>query len=186
MFKKVWASYANALVKRPLITKMATTTVIYGAGDATSQALTPYLNKTEYKYDIRRNLGQAAFGFFCLGPFYHQYFRVLDILVKSTGAKGATLKLLIDQTIGATIIISGFTIWGTMFKGGSFNDAITQLKTSFVSIFKLNAMVWPAASIINFGLVPLEYRTLFVNCVAFFWSIILSYVFAEEVKKESK
>lgn len=181
MFRKVWSAYGNSLAKRPLLTKMATTGVIYGAGDLTSQFLTPYLNnQKEWRFDTRRFLGQTAFGFLLLGPFFHQYFRVLDLVVKSTGWTGAFYKLLLDQTFGATIIITGFTSWSVLFKGGSFNDVVTTLGSSFIDFYKLNLMVWPAAGVINFGLIPTHYRTLFANIVSFFWSGLLSYVFAQK------
>jgi hypothetical protein len=157
---------------------MATTAVIYGAGDTCSQVLTPIFKNEKSSFSLVRNIGQASFGLFLLGPFYHHYFKTLDMVVKVPGWRGTALKLIIDQTIGATLIISGFATWNTMFRGGSFQDVQNELKNNFFNIMKMNWMVWPAAGVISFGVVPTEYRTLFVNVVAFFWSAYLSYIFA--------
>jgi protein Mpv17 len=46
----------------------------------------------------------------------------------------------------------------------------TKLKPTLLA----NYMVWPAAHLINFSLVPLDLRILYVNVIAIFWTVYLS------------
>lgn len=96
-------AYGDALIKRPLLTKSVTTCIIYGAGDSFAQLLT----KGEKPFDYLRMIRQGAFGLCLLGPFYHKYFGIVDFIVPIKGTTGVFAKLLFDQTIGASLIITG-------------------------------------------------------------------------------
>lgn len=39
-----------------------------------------------------------------------------------------------------------------------------------------NWKIWPAATMINFMYVPMQYRVLFANFIGLFWNIYLSYI----------
>ena len=41
-----------------------------------------------------------------------------------------------------------------------------------VSVGEVAVQVWPLAALINYKFVPLQFRVLFINFVAMFWSVI--------------
>lgn len=45
-------------------------------------------------------------------------------------------------------------------------DPVERLRTSFAPSYKANLMIWPFVQGVNFSVVPLDYRVLFVNFVA--------------------
>lgn len=49
-----------------------------------------------------------------------------------------------------------------------------KLKNNLPSIVSNQYKIWPVVQLINFYLLPLKYRLLFVNIVAFLWNIYLA------------
>jgi len=62
-----------------------------------------------------------------------------------------------------------------VLNGQSANNIQTDIKNDYVDIMIRNYQLWPAAQLINFGLVPLQHRVLFAQCIAMFWNTYLSY-----------
>lgn len=46
------------------------------------------------------------------------------------------------------------------------SDPAERLRTAFVPSYKANLLIWPMVQGINFSIVPLDYRVLFVNVAA--------------------
>ena len=53
-------------------------------------------------------------------------------------------------------------------------EAWANFKVQYVPSFMASLAVWPPAQFINFTYVPHQYRVLWVNTIAFFWTIYLS------------
>ncbi|EGZ20817.1 hypothetical protein PHYSODRAFT_388185, partial [Phytophthora sojae] len=53
----------------------------------------------------------------------------------------------------------------------AFDDSIEKQPMTLMA----NYMLWPAANSITYGVMPLEYRLLFANCVHLGWASFLSY-----------
>lgn len=180
MYRRLRDAYRTNLKTRPILTKCIVTGGLYCAGDIFAQKVVPLFTKQESKpFDYARLIRFSAFGLCLLGPYLHLYFNFLERLIKSPGTKGIVLKVLFDQTVGAGVFCVGFTTYNTLSQGGSFLDVQNELKTTFWRILQANWKVWPLVNAITFGFIPLEHRVLFVNCVAFFWSILLSSIVAK-------
>ncbi|XP_048236703.1 protein sym-1-like [Haliotis rufescens] len=62
------------------------------------------------------------------------------------------------------------------FRGDSFHDIKQKVKQDYLTILMTNYKVWPAAQLINFYLIPLQHRVLFVNFVALGWNTYMAWM----------
>lgn len=58
-----------------------------------------------------------------------------------------------------------------------------KLKKSYAEALKTNYMIWPFVQLVNFKLVPLEHRLLFVNTISIGWNCYLSYLNSDSERK---
>ena len=68
-------------------------------------------------------------------------------------------------------------------QGSNLQQIKQKLVNNLPSIVSNQYKLWPLAQLINFYFIPLNYRLLYVNIVAFFWNIYLAY--AIQVKKDA-
>ena len=63
------------------------------------------------------------------------------------------------------------------------------LRSDWLKTVKVSWRIWPAAQIINFKYVPLEYQAIFGNLVALFYNVFLTMISSSKTgdrKKEEK
>lgn len=105
--KTLFEAYDSALRRYPAATKMLTSAVVAGIGDAVVQSMA----KPRLPFEIRRCITFMLVGFFYIAPSSHVWFNFLETLQTPVelGKWGKTLYMLaLDQTFGATIICSLF------------------------------------------------------------------------------
>lgn len=78
-----------------------------------------------------------------------------------------------DQLIFAPTFIGIFLSSMAVMEGTSPKD---KLERNYVSAMKSNYTVWPFVQLVNFKLVPLQHRLLFVNFVSIGWNSYLSWL----------
>ena len=84
-----------------------------------------------------------------------------------------------DQLLFAPIILVGFFIYDGLVNDCSMKglDAgIKNYKDKIWDTLKINWMIWPATTTINFWFMPVKYQVLFANFIGLFWNTILSYM----------
>jgi hypothetical protein len=90
-FSQVFAAYTRALERHPLLTKVATSTVLFGAGDFMSQKL-----EGKQSIDAARLARMAAWGAI-FTPFAHVWYNALDKMIPGSGATVVASKVVSDQ-----------------------------------------------------------------------------------------
>ena len=106
------------------------------------------------------------------------------IVPKLVGANASQLKfaftgMLIDQLMFAPIFLSGFFMFQSFiqtFDSEGIKKGFQTWKDKIKVTMLTNWKIWPAATMINFMYVPIQYRVLFANFIGLFWNIILSYI----------
>lgn len=89
--------------------------------------------------------------------------------------KNTMIKWFIDCiTLGALLNTGVFIILMGIMKGRSMHQIGTALRTSTFSIIYASYTIWPLASIVNFSLIRVEKRIVFLSLVGLVWGIFLS------------
>lgn len=164
--------YQAKLVKRPLLTQVVTTAVLFGAGDVIAQQAVD--KKGLEKHDLARTGRMVLYGGAVFGPAATTWYKFLAKNVNLKSANATTLaRVALDQGVFAPVFIGVFLSSMATMEGNSVQEKLDKnYKTALTS----NYMLWPFAQAINFKVVPLEHRVLFVNVISIGWNCYLSYL----------
>jgi len=165
--------YQGLLTRRPIVTKSVTAAIIMGSGDAVQQ-LVIERGSPNWTYHPQRTIRQGLFGLVFLGPLLHGWFGILDRLVASTATLGPVKKMLLDQAFCGPLINASFFIGMGLMEGKSTGEIKDKLSRDYLDTMLMNYKVWPAIQLVNFYLIPIQFRVLFANVGQFGWSIYLS------------
>lgn len=98
------------------------------------------------------------------GPAATTWYGFLERQVVLKSAKTtAFARVAADQCFFTPIHLSCFATSMAIMEGA---DPIEKWRNAFLPIYKANLTIWPFVQAINFTVVPLEYRVLFVNVVS--------------------
>ncbi|KIX00264.1 uncharacterized protein Z518_10403 [Rhinocladiella mackenziei CBS 650.93] len=164
--------YQAKLAKRPLLTQVVTTAVLFGAGDTLAQQAVE--RKGLRNHDVARTGRMVLYGGCVFGPAATKWYSFLqkNINLQSHNATIAA-RVLADQTVFVSAHLFLFLSSMSIMEG---SDPQEKLENSYMSGLKANWVLWPAVQAVNFKLVPLEHRVLVVNVVSLGWNCFLSYL----------
>ena len=112
----------------------------------------------------------SGVGLLFSGPWMHlMYSKVLPRLVPSTSSFLAFKKLAIDQTAGATFMVSGALLTANVLRGKDLAASVKDTQAKFMATLILNWKIWNVASAINFQYVPMRYQPLYCSVVGVFY-----------------
>jgi hypothetical protein len=185
--------YLHQLRVRPWTTKCISSCLIASAGDFTQQTIekrTAYKNRHSHSdaaaapfifplssYDGARFLRMSFFGFAVVGPVFHLWFNALDRLIypgRSAFFPHVTARLAADQIIMAPLFSASFFVIQGALEGRSSSDITSRVLSLTWPTLLMNYKIWPLTQFINFYLIPLQLRVLFLNAIGFGWNIFLS------------
>lgn len=183
-----WSAYSYALATKPMATQALTAAVGFSLGDASAQILggphKPRLRRgrqrvhdgNRYHHNWRRTARTAAFGGLIAGPMGHMWFTFLERVVLPSAPRSLPavgVKMALDQLLMAPFGCAVyFTCMDIMM--GHPNHVSTTLRTKFRKTLMASYKMWPAANVVNFALVPPQYRVLYTNLLSVVWTCILS------------
>ncbi|THY20659.1 hypothetical protein D6D01_06661, partial [Aureobasidium pullulans] len=91
------------------------------------------------------------------------------------------IKWFVDcMTLGALLNTAAFLILMGIMKGRSSGEIGSALRTDTIPIIYASYKIWPLASIINFALIPVEKRIVFLSAVGLVWGVFLSLTAAKQ------
>ncbi|PIK51393.1 hypothetical protein BSL78_11715 [Apostichopus japonicus] len=166
-----WRSYQRFLVTHPIKAQGLTAGVLIGIGDILAQQV---VEKKGIKgHDFARTSRQALFGAFFVGPAMISWYKVLDRLYKGSGKLVPMCKVITDQAVFAPVLITcfmSFVAWGN---GRTGSQIKSQLKADFLPTLFTSYMIYPAVQVVNFYVLPVDYRPVLINVVSIFWNTYL-------------
>ncbi|KAE9036266.1 hypothetical protein PR003_g7355 [Phytophthora rubi] len=184
--------YDEWLHRRPLLTKMATSSVLFGLGDRLSQRVEK-IGKTEEELaeleqdnnieeghlvseSTAKTVRMMVWGGLFLSPMMHNWYNLMERVFVGTGKRVVVKKVVADMVfLAPQTPIWFFTITGVM-AGKPFQQALDDSVEKQPMMLVANYMLWPAANTVTYGVMPLQYRLLFANFVNVGWASVLSYM----------
>ncbi|KAJ0883523.1 hypothetical protein HanPSC8_Chr10g0422561 [Helianthus annuus] len=107
-----------------------------------------YEGKPLFEFDRSRLFRSGLVGFTLHGSLSHYYYQLCEALIPFKDWWVVPAKIAFDQTVWSAV-------WNSIY---------------FVAGWKL----WPFAHLVTYGLIPVEQRLLWVDCVELVWVTILS------------
>jgi len=195
LFPDNWRGYEEALSSDPVLTKTSINAGIYIVADWLSQ----FLNNRGgddaadggggiLEFDLRRVLRNGLIGA-CFGPVVHAYYEWSDVVLPLDGlgttAFNRPLKILMDQTLYASVKYSMYFAAVTTMDGGSAQDALDTVKAKLWPAMRTGWKFWPAVHCLTYTVIPARHRVLWVNCADLIWVTILSLLSQEAAGAEA-
>jgi len=175
----LYQRYLWNLHNRPFITNAYTSSVIVAFGDALAQKLYPQNDK----WDMKRTFVMFLWGFCYAGPLQTLWFRGMDKLFGTERTLYISLK-----KIFVTISIWGTTsnvLFYTYVKVcGHYHQGVEEVKHQVSSVLRnevprtamVSVGVWPLIQLVNFTMVPIHFRTIWVSTWNVGWNCFTSFL----------
>ncbi|XP_072271361.1 peroxisomal membrane protein 2 [Pyxicephalus adspersus] len=169
-------TYLQLLHSRPVLTKSLTSGILSALGNLLSQKIEQRrkTKSTTENVDLVALLRFAAYGLFFTGPLSHYFYLFLEQGVPSSTPMAGLRRLLLERLIIAPAFLFLFFIVMNFLEGKNLNSLNRKLKDSYWSALVMNWKVWTPFQFINVNYIPVQFRVLFANLVAFFWYAYLS------------
>lgn len=166
-----WTAYEEALKKNPVLAKMMISGVVYSLGDWIAQC---YEGKPLFEFDRTRVFRSGIVGFALHGSLSHYYYQFCEALIPFKDWWVVPAKIAFDQTVWAAIWNSIYFVVLGLLRFESPANISSELKATFVPMLTAGWKLWPFAHLVTYGLIPVEQRLLWVDCVELIWVTILS------------
>ncbi|CAN0070718.1 unnamed protein product [Ectocarpus sp. 6 AP-2014] len=183
---RIWGRYLHALENRPLLTKSLSSGVISGTANLIEQTLSPAA------FSLVDWTAFTLVGAVFIGTVLHHWYGFLDRMGNSEAITSRikskwgriVLQVVLDQTIGASLVNSGYFACHTVCLAGltgrafplpELGSSIVEKVTSrYVVMMMNNFRLWPWVSFVNFAFIPADLRVLVSNFVAVLWGYLMS------------
>lgn len=140
-------------------------------------------------HNFARTLKMAGFGLFYYAPLCSKWMVLAERFFPGTSPASMIKKVVVDQLIISSILMICFlminegTNWKHILRancilvidGRGVDSGITKIEKDFTTMIVANWQVWVPTQFINFYFMPLHYRVIYINVVAFFWNIYVSW-----------
>ncbi|GJV01746.1 SYM1-like protein [Tanacetum coccineum] len=151
-----WIAYEEALKENPVFAKMC------------------YEGKPLFEFDRTRLFRSGLVGFALHGSLSHYYYQICEALIPSKDWWVVPAKIAFDQTAWSAVWNSIYFVVLGLLRFESPENIFNELKTTFLPLLTAGWKLWPFAHLITYGVIPLEQRLLWVDCVELIWVTILS------------
>jgi protein Mpv17 len=172
--------YSNVLKSAPIMTKAATSATVYTIGDIIAQKSTG----TEFgDIDRMRTLRSMLAGGIGHGPLSHYWYHISDYLFNDllhwTAWWSFIPKVVLDQSTWGPVWNNSYILLLGLMQRESLESMLTNVKKTTIPLILSGLKLWPLAHCVTYGLVPTEYRLLWVDMVEILWVVILATTAAE-------
>lgn len=166
--------YRLALSKYPTATQAIQVSLIMGSSDLIAQCAIEKAPLNAINW--RRTAQFSGMGLLLVGPTLKFWYGKLDIIVSRNQKewKRAVKKVSLDQLLFAPCFTAVFTSSLSAIQGLKPNEIVERLKRDYCNILIMNYKIWPAAQLINFAVIPLNFQVVFAQFVAVIWNTYLS------------
>jgi len=171
------SKYNRSLLKSPYKTKMATAGFTYFLADNICQRQIE--KKESEEYCLQRSLRQASVGAFFAAPSLHVWHSLILPKIVKNCTKSFTrvmVSVFLNESILAAYFISFLLFSFEALKKESVEAGVQNVKEKFVPALETSVKFWTGISFINYGLLPVHLRPVFVSCWSVVWQSYLSYI----------
>ena len=166
-----WSAYEEVLKTNPVFAKMVISGVVYSIGDWIAQC---FEGKPIFEFDRARMFRSGLVGFTLHGSLSHYYYQFCEELFPYKEWWVVPAKVAFDQTAWSAVWNSIYYTVVALLRLDSPISIFNELKATFFPMLTAGWKLWPFAHLITYGVIPVEQRLLWVDCVELIWVTILS------------
>ena len=177
--KDLWVNYKTLLNKSPILTKATTAMVISCLSDTIVQHAPVRANqKTTESHDWSRTVQVGITGFCYSGPMAHFWYQTVERLAVFPPRQwpGVLNRIALDMVLFSPLTIAGYFTVRTLLES---KGDISKVKPKLRAVYRKTLTgAWkfrPFFQLINFSVIPLQFRTNFAQLMALLWTGFLTY-----------
>lgn len=133
---------------------------------------------------LRRTAAFAIFGLLINGPLFNWWYGALERIAarcrkpgrRPGNAREVALKVALDRLLLTPPYLAVTLVVLRLLQGQGLRRSARETRALYRGVLITNWKVWTLAQLINFNLVPVEFRPIFGNLVACWWNIYLSLI----------
>ncbi|CAL5224464.1 g7155 [Coccomyxa viridis] len=171
-------SGTQAGLGNPWLKAAITTGTLSLAGDLLAQGLIrrhqSRARATPQSFDAVRAARMGGYGFCFYGPYQHFWYGQLDKFFPTRSLAHFGSKVLLNQVALGPVILSSVLLWNFALTR-QLEKLPNKMQRDFVPTLINGWKFWVPASVVNFWVVPLQYRVLWMSTCGLFWAGYLSY-----------
>ncbi|XP_053727345.1 peroxisomal membrane protein 2 [Synchiropus splendidus] len=172
--------YLFLLKRYPILTKSVTSAVISALGNILSQYLESRKKAKNgaavSKMDAAGPARYAIYGLLITGPVSHFFYQLMEAWIPSTDPHCLLKRLMLDRLVFAPGFLLIFFFVMNILEVKGWEDFEKKMRRTYWTALKMNWRVWTPFQFVNVNFVPVQFRVLFANVVAFFWYAYLATV----------
>jgi len=185
MILRTITSYSALHSKYPVTMSTTTTAILSFTGDYLCQRIEQYYDNkvinssSKFSWNSTRSLrfGLVGMG---LGPQLSIWYKFLATKLFPTKANSnaaitAFKRMSVDQIFFSPFAISYVFTATSLLEGKGPSGALDRIRNQLWSACLVNWSVWPFTQIINFWLIPPEFRVIIANLVGLWFNTYMSY-----------
>ncbi|KAI0217284.1 Mpv17-like protein 2, partial [Lamellibrachia satsuma] len=157
-----------------LLTNTVITVCLSGTGDALQQYYEKVQKRQKHWDPVRTS--HVCWTGAVIGPMCHFWYRYLEDILPGRTITPVLKKLFLDQVVFTPVYISVFLVMLGCLERATFSEMKRDLLHKGVVLLKADWMIWPPAQLVNFCLLPVQYRVLYDNTISLGFDCYYSHV----------
>ncbi|CAL1263474.1 unnamed protein product [Larinioides sclopetarius] len=143
-----------------------------GSSDLIAQTA---IERKEVKQIEPLRIGRFAFLGTCfVAPVLRTWYNILEKTITTVGKTVGLRKMLLDQMFFSPCFLGCLLSVSGLLQLQPWPVIKAKINEDYFKVLKTNYMLWPAAQLITFYVIPLQYRLIFVSSVALLWNTYLA------------
>ena len=173
-FRFVQGKTRLLFTKYLLLTNTVITVSLSGTGDALQQYYEKVQKRQKHWNPVRTR--HVCWTGAVIGPMCHFWYRYLEEILPGRTIMPVVKKLFLDQVVFTPVYISVFLVMLGCFERATFGEMMHDLQHKGVVLLKADWIIWPPAQMVNFCLLPVQYRVLYDNTISLGFDCYYSHV----------
>lgn len=201
-FSTPFRAYGRAQQRRPYVTQLLSTLMIYFLGDLSAQRISPsptitniaskcdhavedsVEHEARQRYDPSRTARALLIGGISSIPSYRWFLWLGESFNYSSKLLSLTTKVLVNQIVFTPIFNSYFFGMQSALTGASFTEVIERIRHTVPVSWVNSCKIWPAVTAFSFTFVPVQFRSIFAGVIAIGWQTYLSLLNQRAAREE--
>eukprot|EP01084_Bolivina_argentea_P306725 530074_1 len=173
---QLYTKLSTMFTKRPMLGSITITSSGFLCGDIICQCIEhKYTEKKTFQWDMKRSLNFTTIGV-VIGPFFHFMIPFVVSVFPGTGTKIALQRAVFGQIVFAPFASGLVLSLNTILDGGNMNSVRKRLQNDWFDVYIRQIFFFLPGQFINYWIIPMQYRVLWLNFIGFNWRIFLSYL----------
>lgn len=128
-------------------------------------------------HDWERSSHVAITGLTLSGPISHLWYNILERMVTIRHRYlGVAVRMALDAALFSPVAVACYFTWRSALEGKDLNGILAKLEAKWSKALMASLSYWPAANLISFSFVPVQYRVLYNNVLSLFFNGYLSHI----------